>query len=71
MKATKEFLVTVTAIVRVYDESQLSSIALCLIDEDTYGSDTVITNNVSNDDYHFEVVEYTEDVIYKELEDED
>ena len=54
----KDYLVRVSAIVSVDNEEQLNYLMICLRDA---GDDSVIAGNPSNDEKHFEVLEYTDE----------
>jgi len=56
----REFEVTIKAIVRVYDEEALEDLIIAKLHTDKIGVESVVANYQSNDNDHFEVVEYIE-----------
>jgi len=56
----KEFEVTIKAIVRVADESELDNLIIVKLEEE-YDTEVIITERLTNGEDHFEVVEYTDE----------
>jgi hypothetical protein len=50
---SKEYVVTITALIRVSDKSELEDLVICRRDEDRFGIETFIA-----EDENFEIIDY-------------